>query len=181
MSQNCYKVKIVESLLKRENHVRGLAKELKINQMTITRRLDELCKENILDFKWEGKNKVYFLKNTLEALQFVIITEGYKLLEVLKIYPYLRQIFQQIKKDKRIKLAILFGSHAKKTATKESDIDIYIETGSKSIKREVEAIDSRINVKIGRFSRESLLVKEIEKDHVIIKGVERYYEKVNFI
>jgi len=181
MLRNYYKIKIVEELLKEENHVRGLAKKLKTNQTTIARKLKELQKENILDFKQQGRNKVYFIKKSLEALQFIIIVENYKLLEILKIYPYLRQIIQKIKKDKRIKLVILFGSHARKTATKESDIDIYIETTSKDIKREFEEINSRINVKIGKFNRRSLLIREIEKNHLIIKGVELYYEKSDFI
>ena len=181
MSQNYYKIKIVESLLKKENHIRGLAKELKTNQTTIARKINELFNENVVDYKKEGRNKVYFLKKNLEALKFVLITEHYKLLEVLKEYPYLRKIFQKIIQDKKIKLAILFGSHARKTATKESDIDIYIETKSRDIKRKIEEIDSRISVKIGKFDRKSLLIKEIEKEHVIIKGVELYYEKINFI
>ena len=62
MLQNCNDIKIVESLLKKENHVRGLARELKTNQTTISRRLKELFKENVVDYKREGKNKVYFLK-----------------------------------------------------------------------------------------------------------------------
>ncbi len=106
--------------------------------------------------------------------------EHYKLLEVIRKYSYLRKIVQEIKKDKRIKLAVLFGSHARGTATKESDIDIFIETENKRIKEEIEKINSRISVKIGKFDRKNLLIKEIEKSHVIIKGVELYYEKIGF-
>ena len=180
MSQNYYKIKIVEALLKEENHIRGLAKELETNQTTIARKINELFNENIVDYKKEGRNKVYFLKKTLEAFQFVLITEHYKLVEILKKYPYLRKIFQEIIKNRKIKLAILFGSCARETATKESDIDIFVETGSRVMKEEIEKLDSRISVKIGKFDRESLLIKEIEKNHVIIKGVELYYEKVGF-
>ncbi|MBI4447428.1 nucleotidyltransferase domain-containing protein, partial [Candidatus Woesearchaeota archaeon] len=76
-----------------------------------------------------------------------------------------------------IRLAILFGSYAKGTANKESDIDIYIDTKDANLKEEVELISSKISVKIGKYNKESLLIKEIEKAHVIIKGVELYYEK----
>ncbi len=180
MSQNYYKLKIVENLSQKENHIRGLAKELSTNQTTISRKIKELYEENVVDYKQEGRNKVYFLKKTLEAFQMVLIMEHYKLLEILREYPYLRKIIQEIKKDKRIKLAILFGSYARKTATKESDIDIFIETKNRKIKNEIENIDSKISVKIGKFDRGNLLVKEIEKNHVIIKGVEAYYEKIGF-
>ena len=47
MSQNSYNTKIVESLLQKDNHIRGLAKDLNINQMTISRRINGLYKENV--------------------------------------------------------------------------------------------------------------------------------------
>jgi len=149
--------------LQKENHIRGLAKEIGTNQTTIARKIKELYEDNIVDFKQEGRNKIYFLKRTLEAFQYVLISEHYKLLRVLKKYPYLRKIFQEIKQDKRIKLAVLFGSHARETATKESDIDIFIETNNRKIRQEIESANSRINIKIGKFDRKSLLIKEIEK------------------
>ena len=180
MSQNYYIFRIVEALLQSENHVRGLAKKLKTNQTTIARKIQELHKENIVDYKQEGRNKVYFLKKSLEAFQMVLIVENYKLMEILEIYPYLRLIIQKIKQDKKIKLAVLFGSHAKKLATKESDIDIFIETRNLEVKGRIEELNSRISVKIGRFDEKNLLIKEIMRNHIIIKGVEYYYEKVGF-
>jgi len=173
-------MEIVDSLLKKENHIRGLAKELKTNQTTIARKIKELFEENVVDYKKEGRNKVYFLKRTLEAFQFVIISEHYKLIEILKKYYYLRKIIQELIQNKKIKLAILFGSHARKTATKESDIDIFIETKGRAIKESIERLDSRVSVKIGKFNRKNLLIREIEKNHVIIKGAEIYYEKTGF-
>lgn len=180
MSQNNYNIKIVQALLKSENHIRGLAKLLGTNQTTIARKVEELCKDNILDFKQEGRNKVIFLKKTLEAKQFSYITEANKLLELLKKYPSLRRVIEEIKKKEKIFLAILFGSYAKGTANKESDIDIYIDTKDKKIKEEVELIDSKINVKIGKYNKDSLLIKEIDKNHIILKGIDLYYEKNKF-
>ena len=42
-------------------------------------------------------------------------------------------------------------------------------------------IDSRLSVKIGRYDKESLLIKEIQKSHIVIKGVEEYYEKTELL
>ena len=180
MSQNNYNIKIIEALLKSENHVRGLAKSLNTNQTTIARKAQDLYKNNIIDFKQEGKNKVFFLKKTLEAKQYACFVETHKLLETLKKYPQLRRIIEQIKKNEKISLAILFGSYARNIATKNSDVDIYIDTKDNKLKDEVEVIDSKINVKIGMYNRDSLLIKEIAKNHVIIKGAELYYEKNRF-
>ena len=180
MSQNNYNIKIVESLLKSENHIRGLARLLGTNQTTIARKIQELYKENIVDFKQEGKNKVVFLKKTLEAKQYACFVETHKLLETLRKYPPLRRIIEQIKKNEKISLAILFGSYAKGIATKTSDIDIYIDLRDNKLKEKVELIDSKISVKIGNYDSDNFLIKEIEKDHAIIKGAELYYEKNKF-
>ena len=178
MSQICYK--ITEQLLRNNNHIRGLAKLLSINQMTILRKINELYDENIVDYKIEGKNKVFFLKKTLEAKQFACIAELNKLFGLLRKYPKLRLIIDRIKRHPEIRLAILFGSYAKGLAKKQSDIDIYIETKNKKIKEEIAAMNSKINIKIGTYDKKNLLIKEIEKNHVIIKGVEEYFEKNEF-
>ena len=74
-------------------------------------------------------------------------------------------------------MAILFGSYAKGIAKKDSDIDIYIETENRKIKEELSIIDSKLSIKIGKFDTSSLLIREIVKNHVILKGIEEYYAK----
>ena len=75
---------------------------------------------------------------------------------------------------------MVFGSYAKDTANSKSDVDIYIETEDKKIKTEIESISSKVSVKIGKYDKSSLLIKEIEDNHIIIKGVEKFYENRGF-
>ena len=180
MSQNNYRIKIVEALLKSENHIRGLARALRTNQTTISRKVHGLYQENVVDFKREGKNKVIFLKKSLEAKQYAYVAEASRLLELLKKYPQLRRVIEQIRKSEKVSLAILFGSYAKGIAAKGSDIDVYIDTRESALQEELELIDTRMSVKIGSYAKDSLLIREIEKNHVIIKGMEIYYEKNKF-
>lgn len=180
MSQKCYKLEIVNRLLKKESHIRSLAKTLGTNQMMISRRINELVKENVADYRTEGKNKVFFLKKTIEARNYALTTEHYKLNKTLKKYPHLRRIIKKIQENKKINLTILFGSYAKRLAKKDSDIDIYIETKNKKIKQDLERLDSKLSVKIGKYDKTNLLIKEIEKNHVIIKGVEDYFKNNQF-
>ena len=180
MSQNSYKLKIIEALLKSENHIRALAKELDTNQMNISRKVKELYDENVVDYKQEGRNKVFSIKKTIEARQYAYAVEAHKLIEAVKRYPRLRNSIESIRKKSNIKLAIIFGSYARGKATKESDIDLYIETTNRKLKEEIAKIDSKLNVKIGGYNKQSLLIKEIEKNHLIIKGIEEYYEKAQF-
>lgn len=177
MSQNSYDVRIVAALLKAETHIRGLAAALHTNQTTIARKVFELHKNNVVDFKYEGKNKVVFLKKSLEAKQYAYRVETQRLLDLVKKYPSLRRVIELIQKNAKIHLAVLFGSYAKGIAHRESDIDIYIGTLNMGLKKEIETLDTKLSVKIGRYNQESLLIKEIEKNHVIIKGAETYYEK----
>ena len=99
MSQNNYKIKIVKFLLQEKNHIRGLAKELFTNQTTIARKMQKLYDENVVDFVKEGKNKVFSLKKTLEAKQYACMSDLYSLFELLKKYPALRRIVEQIRKN----------------------------------------------------------------------------------
>lgn len=162
-------------------HTRALAKELNTNHVTVINKLESLMEENVVDFKQEGKNKVYFLKKSVEARNYVIMAELYKLNKVIRIYPALRKIIEAIKRHSKIKLAILFGSYAKGIAKRDSDIDIFIETRDRNLKKELQLLNSKLSVKIGNYNRANLLIREIEKNHVIIKGVELYYEKAKSI
>lgn len=178
MEQKDYKLEIILELLRGENHPRAIAKKLETNHMMVVRKIKDLLKENVVDFKQIGKNKTYFLKNTAEAKSYIIKSEHSKLIKVLRKYPELRSIIDKIQDNSKINLAILFGSYAKETAGKESDIDLYLETRDRNIKKNLEQLNNKLSVKIGEFKKESLLAKEIIKNHVIIKGVEKYYERI---
>ena len=168
---------IIELLLRKETHVRGIARNLNESHSTILRKLNSLKKENVIDSRKEGKNKVFFLKENIITKNYILEAELNKLIKLLRKHPELGIIFEEILKKIDEKLIILFGSYAKGLAKKDSDIDIYIETKSRKIKRSVEEIHSKINVKIGSFDIRSPLIKEIIKNHIIIRGAEVFYEK----
>ena len=176
MEQNEFE--IVLSLLKhKELHVRGLAKIASMPHANISRIMKGLLAKNIVDFKFEGKNKVFRLKKGIETLNYVYMAEHFKLLKLFEKYPFLSVITESIISKTSEKLIIIFGSFAKFNANNDSDIDIFIETTNRKIKNEVENINSRLSVKIGKFDKSNLLIKEIIKDHVTVMGVEYYYEK----
>ncbi len=171
---------IVLSLIKERQHLRKIAKQLKIPHSTIMRRLNMLSKENIIDHNYEGKNKVFFIKNNLQARNYLQQAEQYKLSKLLKQYPKLSVIIEDILKICKEKTIILFGSYAKFQAKQTSDIDIYIETHNQKVKNNIETIYSKINIKIGKFDINSDLIKEIIENHIILRGVDEFYEKTKF-
>ncbi len=179
MEQNT-SFELVDILLGEEMHTRALAKRLNINHMTTLRHLKGLVNDNVLDFRMEGRNKIYFLKKNIESRNYATMTELYKLNRVLKKHPGLRIIIKTIQRNPIINLAVLFGSYAKGTVRENSDIDVFIETEDRKLKQELEQLNSRLSVKIGEFDRSNPLIKEIEKHHIIIRGAENYYEKIEF-
>jgi len=115
MLQNCNDYEIILALLKGENHIREIARKLNTNQTSVKRRLDELYTKNIVDYKVEGKNYVYFIKKSLEARSFAIMSESYSLILFLEKYPKLKGIIKKITEKENIPMAIIFGSYAKRT------------------------------------------------------------------
>src|SRR3989344_5782234 len=180
-NKNNIELEIILLLIRSENHVRGIAKQLNESHSTVLRKLTILVKENALDYKKEGKNKVFFIRKNLQAKNYVFNAERYKMIKLLKTYPELNVIIDDLLKKCNEKLVVLFGSYAKFIANKESDIDIYVETMGRKLKEELESINSKIKVKIGIFDLESNLIKEIVKNHIILKGVEEFYEKTKFL
>ncbi len=180
MEQKDYSLEIIHLLSHGKSHARKIAASLGTSHMTVLRKLKALARENVVDFEVEGKNKPYFLKKTTEAKAYVFMAENYRLVRAMESYPRLRAIIEKIQKDNRIRMALLFGSYAKGRATKSSDIDVYLNTENRLLRDEIQLLDSKLSIKIGKYEKESLLIKEIEKNHVVIKGVEAYYEKNKF-
>ncbi len=169
---------IVLTLLKeKKSHVRGIAQNIGASPSKVSRTLKEMVKKNIVDFETEGKNKVFGLKKGIESASYAYMAEHYKLFKVFQKYPEMAVICEDILKKTDEKLVVLFGSYAKFRANKGSDIDVYIETENRSVKNKVENINSKLSVKIGSFDASSFLAKEIIKYHVILRGVEYFYEK----
>jgi len=179
-NRNNLEMEIILVLIRENTYLRNIAKLLNESHSTVLRRLNTLVKENVLDYKLEGRNKVFFIKNNLQAKNYVFNAERYKLIKLLKKYPELSIIIEDVLKKSKENLVILFGSYAKFKAKKRSDIDIYIETRERKAKEKIEEINSKISVKIGLFERKSLLIKEIIKHHIVLKGVELFYEKTEF-
>lgn len=167
-------------LLNQESHGREISKNLKFPLTNVQRTLLNLLKKNILDYRISGKNKLYFIKRNILAKNYIYNSENYKLIKLIQEYPFFEPLIEQILKKCNSCIIILFGSYSRFSPKKNSDIDLYIETKNRKLKKEIELINSKINVKIGFFDKDSLLIKEIIKNHIIIQGMEAYYGKIKF-
>ena len=132
----------------------------------------------MLDVKEEGKNNVFSIKSSIEARNAVLAAEIYRLNKFVKKHPELKREILSLKEMQPI--VIIFGSYAKETETRDSDIDIFIETRDVKIRDAAAKINAKFSVKTGKYDRDDLLIKEIEKNHIIVKGFEEFYEKSRF-
>lgn len=182
MVQNWYDLtsEILLLLLRDEAHLRSIAKKLNMPHSTVLRTLNYLLKEKVLDFRVEGKNKIFFIKKGLLSKLYVFNAERYKLVKLLKNYEELEVIVNELLKKSDARIIILFGSYAKFTAKPDSDIDIYVATLNPKAKNALASVHSKLSIKIGPLDINSLLIKEIIKNHIILRGVEEFYGKTKF-
>jgi predicted nucleotidyltransferase/Trp operon repressor len=176
-----YTYEVLLLLLKKEMHQRELSKQLNTSLTRIQSVLKDLQETNVVDYKKIGKNHIYFIKKNLVSKTSLLNAENYKLIKLLRKHPSLETIFIKIIEKCNNETIILFGSYAKGKEKKGSDIDIYINTTNQKLKQEIQNIYEPLSIKIGKFNPNDLLIKEIIKNHIIIKGGEKYYQNIQFL
>ena len=96
-----------------------------------------------------------------------------------KIYTIeeIKKILEEFLKDKPVYKVILFGSYAKKKATKESDVDLIIDTNSElkgfALIKLICQIEEKLQKNIDGFEKyeiieNSLIDKEIKETGVVV-------------
>ena len=96
-----------------------------------------------------------------------------------KIYTIdeINKILKELLKDKPVYQVILFGSYAKKKATKKSDIDLVIDTNSKlkgfALLKLICQIEEKLQKEVDGFEKyeiieNSLIDKEIKETGVVV-------------
>ena len=168
---------VVQTILKNPSHPREIAKQLKVSHATVLAALKQLEEEQAATYTREGKNKTYKLTRTIQAHTHKLQAEHHKLLTTINKYPHLAPILEEIKQTTTADIIMLFGSYAKQTADKNSDIDLYANTTTTKEKQAIQQVHTKISAQIGRLNPEEPISKEIMNDHVIIKGAEKYYEQ----
>ncbi len=96
-----------------------------------------------------------------------------------KIYTIeeIKKILKEILSDKPVYQVILFGSYAKKKATKESDVDLIIDTNSQlkgfALLKLICQIEEKLQKEVDGFEKyeileNSLIDKEIKETGVVV-------------
>ncbi|MBW2989556.1 nucleotidyltransferase domain-containing protein [Candidatus Woesearchaeota archaeon] len=159
-------------------HGRELAKRENGKQKTVSNRLRLLEENKILRSEKKGSIKDYSLnmENPLTA-SLMVIAEEVKAVRLLSSSFMLKDMVKKIKGLSK-GLIIVFGSYARGSHSKGSDLDILIlGTHEKKLKDAVKMYPVKTHIMcMGKksfekgLSRKENFMLEVLKDHVIIRG-----------
>lgn len=164
-----------------EYYIREVQKILKISPRTAQLILDNLEKKGILESKTRGKIRTYKLKRNIMTKKYLVLTEQHKELGFLEKNHIIKEILEKITPNIN-GIGIIFGSYAKGTNKKDSDLDIFIigEYDRKKMKEVSKTYKIETNIKnypldiFKKSLREDILIKEVLKDHIIFLNSEEF-------
>ncbi len=179
-----HQVKIFEEFLRDfKSELTGsfIARKKNLNQKTVANFLNKLENEAILKSRMLGKNKLYSLNfNNKEIVKhFILAVEHLRTIEFYKKNILIKEVSEKI--QPYIKgIAVIFGSYAKGTQKRDSDLDLLIigKCNEPQIEKVSEAYKIEINLNVYPRIKKDVLIKEAIKNHIIIKNAEQFIESV---
>ncbi len=170
--------------------IRNMAKKLVLNYRIAFDEIKKLENEKLISVKKLGNtNQCSFNYNFSEK---VLMIEHQKRVELLK-NKNLKVLYNTISEVKNpFFICLIFGSYAIGTYTKQSDIDLCIITDNQDVKKKVEQALKTLPLEIHilEFTTKDFISmlkttelnvgKEIVKNNVILKGIENFYELINY-
>lgn len=169
----------------KEFYIREVERLLKVSSRTALKTMAKLEKIGILESKKKGKIKTYSIRKTTVSREFFLLAEQYKKIQFLEENPLIKEVLE--KADAFMKgIVIIFGSYAKGTQKEDSDLDLFIvgTYDKKEIKNAGKKYGIDINIKsypLQLFEKgihDDILLKEINKNHILIKDAEGFVRRV---
>jgi uncharacterized protein len=169
----------------REYHIREICCYLPISHGTAQTILSRLEEKKVLVSSQRGKTRVFRIKNGEIAIQYFILAELYKKICFMEQNPYISEILNKIYPYAG-EITLLFGSYAKGTEDKDSDIDIFVAgiCDEREIAKVGRMYDMEINLKqypapaFTASKQQDPLLIEIRKNHIVWKNAESFVREV---
>jgi predicted nucleotidyltransferase len=170
---------------KKSLHLREISRETKTDVKAIQLQLKKLEKINVFSSVIRGRNKDYHLNlDNVTTKYYLVMAEIFVSIIYLKRNFLIKKIVEEIENKIHYPL-ILFGSFAKGTYTKESDVDIFVISDKKIntsiIIEATNMVGRKISLKstsrqqfLGGLQNNDPLIKEIVSNHVILKGADEF-------
>lgn len=181
-------IKAIKALIGHEPMtIREIAGKIKADYRITHTAVKLLSKKGALSLKKIGGSIICELNKGYKGIEILQAEEERKaaFLKNKDIAVLYKEIIDNA--DSSFFVMIVFGSYAKGSRTKNSDIDIMLVSNDEKMKKRISEIMSILPLKIHLiplnedefkrmyFSRESNVVKEAVKAYVILHGTEQFY------
>jgi len=168
-----------------EYYIREVERLLKISPRTAQLILEDLEGKGIVESKTRGKIKTYRLRFNDSTSRYLVFTENYKAIAFFKKNLLVKEIIEKLRPS--IKgIGLIFGSYAKGTNMKESDLDIFVagDYDKKEVKRISDTFGIEVSIKcyplkiFEKNVNKDILLKEILKNHIAFTNCEKFVDIV---
>jgi predicted nucleotidyltransferase len=166
-------------------HLRLIARGIKVDVKAVQIQLKRLENSNILSSEIRGRNKEYRpnLNNSL-VRYYMVMAETFSTVTYIQKNFVLKKVA-----DEAAGLGygplLVFGSFAKKTQGKESDIDLFAITDAKvdrksfmdlggRIDREINLESASRNQFVRGLQNKDPLISEVVADHILLRGADEF-------
>lgn len=169
----------------REYYIREVCRYIPVSHGTAWNILQSLEERGVADSEIKGKIRVFRLKKTAVARNYMLLAESYRRLIFAERYPSADEIIQKILPEFQGPLA-LFGSYSSGEARDDSDLDLLAIGGfaGDTVRKISKTFGIEINVKeYGRdlftpSTESDFLIREMYKNHVFLKCPEFFVGSV---
>jgi len=163
-------------------HLRDIARKTKLYPNSVTRFLNQLEKEGILTSQKDGNLKKYRIKKS-EKLNNIFASFDIEKLNNLPLARKRAITYFLDKLHEKPIIVLLFGSTAKETFRKDSDIDLLLIVNKKiDVDKARDYVDAQIGIKINCFQiiyDEFLREIKLKEDKVIQSALNTGYPIFN--
>jgi predicted nucleotidyltransferase len=164
--------------------INQISKLLKINYRIAHEKIKKLECEGLIKTEKAGKSLLCSLTEKYD--EKIYLAENIRREELLKNKDF-KIILKRFKEAKQNYILLLFGSHAKRMQTKHSDIDLLVITENKQEIIEIsETIPKNLHLTTTTYKNFIEMIKikevnvgnEVQKNNIILIGIEEYYRLI---
>ena len=163
-----------------------LSKAVKMDYKLLYINIQKLHKEKSIEVENLKSQKRCSFRDSFN--EDVFIVENERMNDILKKKEF-KAIYEKLRVINKQFILLLFGSHAKGTATKTSDMDLLLisnQTDSKMIEEKLEVLPLKIHLTPITYesfidmlkTKEQTVVSEALKKNIILFGIEDYYRLI---
>lgn len=161
-----------------------IAEKNKLNQKSVSNFLRESEEEGVLKSSRQGKNRLYTLnlENSPLIIDYISSIEHLRTIGFYKRHSLIKEISEKILPYCN-GITVIFGSYAKGTEKKDSDLDVFVagSCNKNKIEETSKIYNLEVNLKIYPLSlfkkalkQKDPFVEEIINNHIVIKNIQEF-------